>query len=51
MNNKDNDQTAWVCRLVYAFVVPMQQTQVFLLRGPNENDFLIFQYEGLDRDY
>ena len=34
-NNKGgNDQTERVCRLVYAFVVHMQQSPIFLCQGP-----------------
>ena len=32
-NNKGADQPVWMCRQVCAFVVHMQQSQVFLYRG------------------
>ena len=34
MNNKGIEQNALMCRLVYAIVVRMQQSQIFSLRGP-----------------
>ena len=37
MNNKDTDQTAWMLRLVCAFVVRDPQRQVFSHRGPYPN--------------
>ena len=42
MNNKGVDQTARMRRLICAFVVRMQLCQVFLLRGPY-NDQLCLQ--------
>ena len=40
MNNKGADQTVRVCRLVSAFVVPMQQYQVFLYQVPFMRDYM-----------
>ena len=37
MNNKGANQTAWMCKLVCAFSIFMQQSQVFLLPGPNKS--------------
>ena len=35
MNNKGADHTVLVCRLVWAFVVCIEQDQFFLRHGPN----------------
>ena len=39
-NNKDADQTVWLCRLVCALVVHKPWRQVFLHWGPYINSFL-----------
>ena len=36
MNNKDADQHVHLLRLVCAFVVHMQQSQIFSHRGPTD---------------
>ena len=40
-NNKGADQTVQMHRLVYAFVIRMQQTQIFLQRGTYHHGGLI----------
>ena len=43
VNNKDADQTAQICRLVYAFVVHIHKSQVFLLQGPYNDEVICKQ--------